>query len=87
MVPGNVQVAVATPVPPGPAVPLEPFVLIKLTVSPGSPKYAEGVTTGVKLVTVTVKTSGIIGGPGLQITAVQTLGVQTTGFITMLGVG
>tara|TARA_B100000073_G_scaffold96055_1_gene76302 strand:- start:67 stop:330 length:264 start_codon:yes stop_codon:yes gene_type:complete len=87
MVPGNVQVAVATPVPPGPAVPLEPLVLIKLTTRPGSPKYGAGVITGLKLVTVTVKTSGIIGGPGLQITAVQTLGTHTTGFITMLGDG
>jgi hypothetical protein len=86
MVPGNVQVAVATPVPPGPALPLAPLVLIKLTTRPGSPKYGVGVITGLKLVTVTVKTSGIRGVTE-HATAVQTLGTHTTGFITMLGDG
>ena len=86
MVPGNVQVAVATPVPPGPADPLAPFVLVNVTISPGSPKYAVGAMTGLKLVTVTVKTSGIRGVVE-HATAVQTLGTHTTGYIIMLGCG
>jgi len=86
IVPGNVHVAVATPVP-NVALPLAPLVLVNVTVRPGSPKYAVGDVTGVKLGTVTVNTSGTGGGPGAQITAVQILGTHTMGFITILGDG
>jgi hypothetical protein len=86
IVPGNVHVAVATPDPPV-ATPLLPEVLVRVTINPGSPKYAAGLTTGVKLVTVTVKISGVPGGMGGHNTAVQTLGVQTIGFSTILGTG